>query len=101
MYLSNVTWRTHVKAMTRSVPEAVGYSNQWQRGRVKLVHTGTHCMDLGLEGRRALVTGASRGLGRAIALALAAEGADVVAVARNLERLSELAAAPSEGSGKI
>jgi 3-oxoacyl-[acyl-carrier protein] reductase len=58
-------------------------------------------MNLGLERRRALVAGASRGLGRAIALALAAEGADVVAVARNLGRLSELAVAPAAGSGKI
>lgn len=58
-------------------------------------------MDLGLERRRALVTGASRGLGRAIALALAAEGADVVAVARNLERLNELPANSPAGRGKI
>jgi len=58
-------------------------------------------MDLGLERRRALVTGASRGLGRAIALALAAEGADVVAVARNLQRLGELTATPTSGSGSI
>ena len=58
-------------------------------------------MDLGLENRRAVVTGASRGLGRAIAAALAAEGANVVAVARNLERLNELAASNPHGRGTI
>ncbi len=58
-------------------------------------------MDLALAGRRALVTGASRGLGRAIALALAAEGVQVVAVARNLQRLQELAAAQPAGGGSI
>ena len=56
-------------------------------------------MDLGIDGRRALVTGASRGLGRAIALSLASEGARVVAIARNRERLDELAASkPGRGS---
>jgi len=47
-------------------------------------------MNLEINGRRALVTAASRGLGRAIACALAAEGAEVIAVARNAELLRAL-----------
>jgi 3-oxoacyl-[acyl-carrier protein] reductase len=39
-------------------------------------------MDLGLEGKACIVTGGSRGIGRAVAQALAREGADVLAVAR-------------------
>jgi NAD(P)-dependent dehydrogenase (short-subunit alcohol dehydrogenase family) len=46
--------------------------------------------DSGLEGRGALVTGASRGIGRAIALDLAAAGCDVVGAARSEESLAEL-----------
>ena len=43
-------------------------------------------MDLGLEGKFALVTGASHGIGRSIALALATEGVNVAICARNSPR---------------
>lgn len=50
-------------------------------------------MDLQLTGKVALITGASRGIGRAIAETLAAEGMQVALVARSAELLHELAAA--------
>ena len=45
-----------------------------------------------IKGRTALVTGAGNGLGRAMAMALAEQGAHVVLVGRTLERLSAVAA---------
>ena len=44
-----------------------------------------------LNGKTALVTGASQGIGRACALVLAEAGADVVVASRNLERLEQVA----------
>jgi len=48
-------------------------------------------MDLGLNGKRALVTGASMGIGKAVATALAAEGARVVIAARHADVLEQAA----------
>ena len=49
-------------------------------------------MDLGLSGKRALVTGGTRGIGRATVELLAAEGASVAFCARNAESVHEVAA---------
>ena len=53
-----------------------------------------------LDGRVAAVTGASSGIGRALALALADAGAAVVAVARRREALEDTVAAISERGGR-
>lgn len=53
-----------------------------------------------LAGRRALVTGASRGIGQAIAVALAGAGADIAVTARNLEQLSETIALVEQAGAK-
>ncbi|HEX8054408.1 MAG TPA: SDR family oxidoreductase [Thermoleophilaceae bacterium] len=49
-------------------------------------------MDLGIDGRVALVTGASKGIGRGIAAALAAEGVRVAVSSRSRERIDAAAA---------
>lgn len=56
-------------------------------------------MDLQLAGKVAIVTGAGRGLGRAAALALAAEGVKVLGVARSEDELRSLAAMDPERIG--
>ena len=65
--------------MMRPRPEAMKPSPQWPRWRRRLA------------GSRALVTGASSGVGRAIALELARRGVRVLATSRRSERLAALA----------
>src|SRR5262245_59752796 len=56
-------------------------------------------MDLGLAGKVAVVTGSSRGIGRAIALELAAEGCAVVLCARGAAELDAAVAEARERGG--
>jgi 3-oxoacyl-[acyl-carrier protein] reductase len=58
-------------------------------------------MDLGLRGRRAIVTGGSKGLGRAIAAELLAEGAAVAICSRNRAELDETAADLAASGGSV
>lgn len=57
-------------------------------------------MDLHLTGKRAIVTGGSKGIGLAIARGLAAEGVDVVLAARSAEPLKAAAQALAEETGR-
>ncbi len=50
-------------------------------------------MDLGLHGKRALITGGTKGIGRAVAEHLAAEGCDVAICARNAAEVAEAVSA--------
>ena len=50
-------------------------------------------MESGLQGKVGIVTGASRGIGKAIALRLAGEGMRLVIAARSADALAEVAAA--------
>ena len=49
-------------------------------------------MAIDIAGQVAVITGASRGIGKACAIALAKEGVNVVVTARNEEELNDLAA---------
>jgi 3-oxoacyl-[acyl-carrier protein] reductase len=53
-------------------------------------------MDLGLAGMKALVTGGTKGIGRAVAEHFAAEGCDVAICARNAEEVAQTVAALSQ-----
>lgn len=56
-------------------------------------------MDLGIRGRKALLSGASRGLGKACAMALAQEGVDVTILARTPETLEATCAEIRDATG--
>jgi 3-oxoacyl-[acyl-carrier protein] reductase len=84
-------WRGQDKDVLRpdcGGPVAAG-GGMWKSGG----NRGSFGMDLGIRGKRALVTAGSKGLGRGCAEALAAAGVDLVLNARGVEALEATAAA--------
>jgi NAD(P)-dependent dehydrogenase (short-subunit alcohol dehydrogenase family) len=57
-------------------------------------------MEISLKGRVALITGASRGIGKAIATEMARSGADIVVASRKMEDLEKTAAEIRESTGR-
>jgi NAD(P)-dependent dehydrogenase (short-subunit alcohol dehydrogenase family) len=71
------------------------------KGEAPMSEASKSVMDLfRLTGRRALVTGGSKGLGRVIATALAEAGADVVLVSRTLDECRATAVAIAQATGR-
>ncbi|MDR2857033.1 MAG: SDR family oxidoreductase [Novosphingobium sp.] len=58
-------------------------------------------MDLGLKGKKVILTGGSRGIGRAALEVFAAEGADVAFFSRNAEQVAEAVSDLSRHGGKV
>ena len=58
-------------------------------------------MDLGLKGKRAVITGATKGIGRRIAERFAAEGVDIAICARNAADVEEAVAALKAQGGRV
>lgn len=56
-------------------------------------------MDMGLEGRKVLITGASQGIGEGLARSFAAEGCELFLVARSADKLAAVAAAAQQQHG--
>src|SRR4051795_3318178 len=69
----------------------IGYSDADRPQKITR-HDGSETVDLGIKGRRAIVCASSKGLGRACAMALAAEGVHVTLTARGAEALAKTAA---------
>src|SRR5215470_9036203 len=76
--------------MSRASPIARSRSTRYSR-RTSSASSRSRDMDLGIRGRNALLCGASRGLGKAAAMAVAKEGVDVTIVARRRDTLERTA----------
>lgn len=92
MQMPDQLWQYIALPLATLAPGCLGENNEHGSNEIAAVPPrGENEMDLGLQGRHAIVTGGSRGIGKAIARELAHEGADVAIVARNKEALEATA----------
>ena len=62
---------------------------------------GIYLKDINLKGKTALITGATKGLGRGAAEAIAEAGGDIIAIGRNQSELNSLAKKNKKTKSKI
>jgi NAD(P)-dependent dehydrogenase (short-subunit alcohol dehydrogenase family) len=83
------------------MPIRMGTRNSRHRGNTETNKQGSNAMDLKLAGKKVIITGGSRGIGRASAELFAAEGAHVAFVSRNADQVAEAKASLSRHGGKV
>jgi len=88
----HISARLGSQTMTDSSKQPASSANATPASGGAMPAPGTKRLQVDLSGQVALVTGASQGLGRAIAETLAAAGASVALVARNVGKLADVAA---------
>ena len=60
---------------------------------------GIYLKDINIKGKTALITGATKGLGRGAAIALAQAGGNIIAIGRNQSELNSLVKVPKSWGG--